>query len=156
MRRACSACSTPSNRCPRRPPHTAGAGRTHRLSGCAVTVVTEFPFEASGVLAFEEGVIEMSGPGAAYSGGADRVHLLLGLTPGTASTNADYDDAVRRAALRVADHLAAATATLTPPATEAFTLTPPERAVPRVVWVHQVRAQGPMVQTFLYGHEMSG
>src|SRR4029434_8174055 len=28
--------------------------------------------------------------------------------------------------------------------------------VPRVVWVHQVRAQGPMVQTFLYGHELSG
>ena len=138
------------------PPHTAGAGRTHRLSGCAVTVVTEFPFEASGVLAFEEGVIEMSGPGAAYSGGADRVHLLLGLTPGTASTNADYDDAVRRAALRVADHLAAATATLTPPETETLALTPPERTLPRVVWVHQVRAQGPMVQTFLYGHEMSG
>ena len=35
-------------------------------------------------------------------------------------------------------------------------LTPPERTLPRVVWVHQVRAQGPMVQTFLYGHEMSG
>jgi glycine reductase len=138
------------------PPHTAGAGRTHRLAGFAVTVVTEFPFSASGVLAFEEGLIETSDPGAAYCGGADRVHLLLVLTPGAASTNVDYDDAVRRAALRVADHLAAVTAPLTPPETAAFELTSPLRTLPRVVWVHQVRAQGPMVQTFLYGHEMSG
>src|SRR5262245_55305763 len=48
------------------PPHTAGHGRTHRLAGLAVVQVTEFPFPASGVQAFEEGLIEMSGPGAAY------------------------------------------------------------------------------------------
>jgi glycine reductase len=138
------------------PPITAGAGRTHRLAGCSVTVVTEFPFPASGVQAFEEGIIETSDPGAGFCAGADRVHLLLVLTPGLASTNVDYDDAVRRAALGVADHLASVTATLTPPEIETFELTPPDHVLPRVVWVHQVRAQGPMVQSFLYGHEMSG
>ena len=78
------------------------------------------------------------------------------LTAGTVSTNVEYDDAVRRAALRVADHLAAATVDLAPPALETFELTPPPDGLPRVVWVHQVRAQGPMVQTFLYGGEMTG
>ena len=138
------------------PPQTAGAGRTHRLAGISVTVVTEFPYPASGVQAFEEGLIETSGPGAAFCGAEDRVHLVLVLTAGTVSTNVEYDDAVRRAALRVADHLAAATADLALPAFETFELTPPCPRLPRVVWVHQVRAQGPMVQTFLYGHEMTG
>ena len=138
------------------PPHTAGAGRTHRLAGLAVTVVTEFPYPASGVQAFEEGLIETSGPGAAFCGAEERIHLLLVLTAGTASTNVEYDDAVRRASLRVADRLAAATAALAPPALEVFELMPPASTLPRVVWVHQVRAQGPMVQTFLYGHEMTG
>jgi glycine reductase len=138
------------------PPHTAGAGRTHRLAGVGVTVVTEFPYPASGVQAFEEGLIESSGPGAAFCGAEDRVHLVLLLTAGSVSTNVEYDDAVRRAALRVADHLAASTATLVPPACEVFELAAPAAPLPRVVWVHQVRAQGPMVQTFLYGHEMTG
>ena len=33
----------------------SAAGRTHRLSGFTVVQVTEFPFPASGVQAFEEG-----------------------------------------------------------------------------------------------------
>ena len=45
--------------------------------------VTEFPYPASGVQAFEEGIMEMSGPGAAYSACSDRVNLLLVLTPGS-------------------------------------------------------------------------
>jgi glycine reductase len=139
-------------------PVTCGTGRTHRLDGCTVVEVAEFPFAASGVQAFEEGVIEMSGPGAAYSGCADRANLVLTFTPGRVSDNVDYDDAIRRAGLCVAEALAAATRDLTPPVVERVDMAPDPAAagLPRVVWVHQVRAQGPMVQTFLYGHEMSG
>lgn len=136
------------------PPVTCGAGLTHRLEGFVVIEVSEFPFPAGGVHAFEEGVIEMSGPGAEFSGCADRVGLCLVLTPGAASSNVDYDDAIRRAALRVADHLARATHELAPPRVERFEQSPAP-GLPRIVWVHQVRAQGPMVQTFLYGHEMT-
>lgn len=138
------------------PPHTCGSGRTHRLEGFTVVEVTDFPFPASGVQAFEEGIIEMSGPGAAYSGCSDRFNLLLQMTPGAASTNIDYDDALRRAALRVADHLAGATRELTPPKLETFDLGEGKADLPRIVWVHLVRAQGPMVQTYVYGHEISG
>jgi glycine reductase len=138
------------------PPHTAGHGRTHRLSGFAVVEVTDFPFPASGVQAFEEGVIEMSGPGSAFSGCADRVNLCLVLTPGHVASNVDYDDAVRRAGLRVADDLAALTVGQTPERVETFDHGGDDGGRRRVVWVHQVRAQGPMVQTFLYGHEISG
>jgi len=66
------------------PPVTGGSGGSHRLEGFAVVEVTDFPFPAAGVQAFEEGIVEMSGPGAAYSGCADRVCLCLVLTPGSA------------------------------------------------------------------------
>ena len=75
----------------------AAPGRTHRLDGFTVAAVGDFPFPASGVHAFEEGVIEMSGPGAVYSGCSDRVNLLLEFVPGDVSTNLEYDDALRRA-----------------------------------------------------------
>ena len=138
------------------PPDTCGRGRTHRLDGFTAVAVTEFPFPAAGVQAFEEGIIEMSGPGAAYSGCADRVNLVLVLAPGAVASNVDYDDAVRRATLRVAEALAALTRHLAAARVERFALGPRRPDLLRVVWVHQVRAQGPMVQTFLYGHELSG
>ena len=118
--------------------------------------VTEFPYPASGVQAFEEGIVEMSGPGAEYCAASDRVNLLLVFTPGAVSTNIEYDDAVRRASLRVADRLAQATRQLTPAKLETFSLEAEIPGLPRIVWIHQVRSQGPMVQTFLYGHEFSG
>lgn len=138
------------------PPRTCGSGRTHRLDGFTVMQVTEFPYPASGVQAFEEGIVEMSGPGAQFSSASDRVNLLLVLTPGDVSTNLEYDDAVRRASLRVANFLAQATRDLAPPRLETFGTADHAAGLPRIVWIHQVRSQGPMIQTFLYGHEMSG
>ena len=63
---------------------------------------------------------------------------------------------MRRASLRVANFLAEATRDLTPPRLETFSTAEHTPGLPRVVWIHQVRSQGPMIQTFLYGHEMSG
>jgi glycine reductase len=136
------------------PPVTAGRGRTHRLAGFTVLNVAEFPFPASGVQSAQEGIVEMSGPGARYSGCADRVNLALVFGPGATTSNADYDDAIRRAGLRVALHLASVTATLSPPELEVFELRPGAGG-PRIAWVHQVRNQGPMVRTFLYGHDLA-
>ena len=138
------------------PPRICGSGLTHRLEGFTVIQVTDFPYPASGVQAFEEGIIEMTGPGAVYSACSDRVNLLLVLTPGAASNNIDYDDALRRAGLKVANYLAQVTKGLSPPVDETFSIRDETPGLPRVVWVHVVRAQGPMIQTFLYGHEMSG
>jgi glycine reductase len=98
----------------------------------------------------------MAGPGAVYSACSDRVNLLLVLTPGSVSNNIDYDDALRRAGLKAANYLAQVTKDLTPPAEESFSIGDEKPGLPRIVWVHVVRSQGPMIQTFLYGHEMSG
>ncbi|MGA8572748.1 MAG: glycine/sarcosine/betaine reductase component B subunit [Desulfobaccales bacterium] len=138
------------------PPRTCGSGRTHRLETFTVVEVGDFPFPASGVHAFEEGIIEMSGPGALYCGCSDRINLLLEFVPGEASTNLEYDDALRRASLSVAGFLAGVTRELAPPKMEVFEIGEETAGLPRLVWVHQVRAQGPMLQTHVYGHEFSG
>ena len=138
------------------PPRICGSGRTHRLEGFTVVEVSDFPFFASGVQAFEEGIIEMSGPGAVFSGCSDRTNLVLQFVPGATSSNLDYDDAVRRATLRVSHHLAGVTKELTPPSIDNFTTSTEVPGLPRIVWVHLVRGQGPMVQTYVYGHEISG
>ncbi|MCC7484394.1 MAG: hypothetical protein IT529_05350 [Burkholderiales bacterium] len=138
------------------PPRTCGSGRTHRLAGFTVMAVSDFPCPASGVQAFEEGIVEMSGPGAQYSSASDRVNLLLVFQPGAVSNNDEYDDAMRRATLRVAGTLAGATRGLAPPLLETFDSSREWPGLPRVVWIHQVRSQGPMVRTFLYGHDMTG
>jgi glycine reductase len=98
----------------------------------------------------------MSGPGAVYSGCSDRVNLLLEFVPGEVSNNLEYDDALRRATLRVAGYLAGVTRELVPSALEIFETDRETTGFPRIVWVHQVRAQGPMLQTHVYGHEFSG
>jgi glycine reductase len=138
------------------PPETCGSGRTHRLEGFTVVQVSEFPFPAAGVHAFEEGIIEMAGPGALYSGCSDRVNLVLAMTPGAVSSNEEYDDAMRRATLRVAGFLAESTRELVPPCIETFALNEVRSHLPRIVWLHQIRAQGPMVQTFLYSQQLTG
>ena len=68
------------------PPRTCGSGRTHRLETFTVVEVGDFPFPASGVHAFEEGIIEMSGPGALYCGCSDRINLLLEFVPSFAAS----------------------------------------------------------------------
>ena len=57
----------------------------------------------------------------------------------------------------MADDLAKATRELIPPEDKRPSISARRNpGLPRIVWVHLVRAQGPMIQTFLYGHEISG
>ena len=49
----------------------------------------------------------MSGVGAPYSYGSERFHLVLTLSPSAAVSNAGFDDALRRMALRLARFIAA-------------------------------------------------
>src|SRR5262245_10989071 len=63
------------------PPRTVGRGVTHRLGGVAVLESAVFPEVAIGGLEFNEGLIDMSGPGAAYSACSDTHDVVLVFTP---------------------------------------------------------------------------
>jgi sarcosine reductase len=132
-------------------PETVGRGVTLRLSGVGVLTSSRFPQPFSGLLAAREAIVDMSGTTAAYSPVSKFINLVLTLAPQPELDNADYDDAVRRASLRVADHLAGAALDRDPDEVDVFDFTSVDPSLPRVAYFYQAQGQGSMADTYLYG-----
>ncbi len=134
------------------PARTVGSGVTRRLSGVAVLESAQLPEPTSGILEFNEGIIDMSGPGAALCACSNTHNVVLLFRPQPGATNREFEAAIRLGTLRVARHLAEATLdAATPDEVEEFELGHADPALPRVAYVDQVQQQGFLVQTFLYG-----
>ncbi len=132
-------------------PETVGQGVTARLAGVGVTTSSRFPQPFSGLLAAREAIVDMSGATAVYSPVSEITHLVLSLAPQPELDNADYDDAIRRASLRVADHLAGAAVNRPPDETDVYDLSEVDPTLPTVAYFYQVQGQGSMADTYLYG-----
>lgn len=132
-------------------PETVGQGVTARLSGVGVMTTSRFPQPFSGLLAAREAVVDMSGSTAAYSPFSQITNLVLSLVPQPELDNADYDDAIRRAALRVADHLAGAAVGHQPNAVDVYDFSEVDPDLPKVAYFYQAQGQGSMADTYLYG-----
>jgi sarcosine reductase len=134
------------------PARTVGAGITRRLSGLAVLESAQLPEPTGGILEVNEGIIDMSGPGAPLCACSNTHNVVLLFTPRPGATNQEFEAAIRLGALRVSRRLAETTHDAGPPdEVEAFELGGADPALPRVVYVDQVQQQGFLVQTFLYG-----
>jgi len=139
------------------PPHTVGRGVTRRLGGLAVLECGVLPEAAVGGLEFNEGLIDMSGPGAAYSACSDTHNVVLIFTPRPGVTNRAFEAAFRLGALRVCHRLAQTTlGDVTPDDTERFELGGAGPDVPRVAYVDMVQQVGFLCQTLLYGQPVDG
>ena len=117
-----------------RPIETVGEGRTHRLSGMAVTEVSEVNWHEAGG-DFVEVFVDMSGPWAERLPLASLLNLCVVVEPDAALGNDAKNEAVHAAVLTVADRLAAATKDLEPPERELFELPSVDPALPRVVYI---------------------
>lgn len=134
------------------PARTVGGGVTRRLGGVAVLESARLPEPTHGILEFNEGIIDMSGPGAAVCACSETHNVVLLFTPRPGATNREFEAAIRLGALRVARRLAEATLNAgAPDEVEEFELGRPDPGLPRVVYVDQCQDQGFLVQTFLYG-----
>jgi sarcosine reductase len=134
------------------PARTVGDGVTRRLGGLAVLESAQLPDPTGGILEFNEGLIDMTGPGAAYCACSMTHNVVLLFTPRPGVTNRDYEAGIRLGALRVARRLAEATLELGhPDEVETFTLDHVDPELPRVAYADQVQQQGFLVQTYLYG-----
>ncbi|MBI1801759.1 MAG: beta-aspartyl-peptidase, partial [Chloroflexi bacterium] len=134
---------------------TVGRGVTARLAGLSVMTASRYPQPFSGLLAAREAIVDMSGPAALYSPFSRIINLVLSLAPqpGTVhiTDNHDYDDAVRRAGLLVADRLARLALGREPDETTVFDFSAREPSLPNVAYFYQAQGQGPMADTYLYG-----
>jgi glycine reductase len=136
------------------PPQTCGGGRTHKLLGFNLVQSAALPQVQHGVLSVREGIIDMAGPAAAYCGASETINLVAVFKPAPFATNSEFDAAIRRSSLRVAQLLAEATGPGEPDAVRRYELTNCPTDLPPVVYIAQVRQQGPLVQSFLYGHHL--
>ena len=125
-----------------------GAGTTHVLEN--VGVVTCGP-----VVAFQEGIIDMSGAGAEHTpfSGLWLVVVELAVVEGTDAHQ--HEAAIRSAGLFVADSLAASSAQIAADRTDEilWNRRPVDSSLPRIAYVDMVLSQGLLHDTYVLGRD---
>ena len=137
----------------------AGRGRTNRIEGIGVLSVCDWL--AAGYTQPEDlpdSLIDMGGPGAEMTRWGRTVNVVVRSVPVPGGPLRDVDRAVRRASLRVARELAVTT--IGTEASRIETIERPrthvDRDLPAICAILQVASEGPLTDTFLYGHEVGG
>ena len=131
---------------------TVGSGKTHVLRGMAVVT-------AGKIVGFQEGIIDMTGPGAQYTPFSKLNNLVVVCEPkeGYEEHKHQYERAVRLAGLRAATFIGELGRNVEPDETAEFeTLGIKEGMakypdLPRVAYVHMLQSQGLMHDTYVYG-----
>lgn len=129
---------------------TVGSGKTYALKGMAVVT-------AGKIVGFQEGVIDMTGPGADYTPFSKLNNLVMVIDPVDDLKQHDYEKAVRFAGFKVATYIGELARELTPDETfeyETYTIKEgmekfPE--LPRVAYVQMLQSQGLLHDTYVYG-----
>ena len=129
---------------------TVGEGKTYALKGMAVVT-------AGKIVGFQEGIIDMTGPGADYTPFSKTLNLVMVCEPVEGIKQHDYEKAVRFAGFRVAAYIGELARNLTPDETKVYeTCTIKEGFekypnLPRVAYVQMLQSQGLLHDTYVYG-----
>ncbi|HOL18273.1 MAG TPA: glycine/sarcosine/betaine reductase component B subunit [Bacillota bacterium] len=129
---------------------TVGSGRTHVLDGVAVVTTGK-------IVGFQEGIIDMGGPGAAYSPFSQTLNVVVKITPVEGLPQHKHEQAVRLAGLKAAAYLGNAGRELEPDQLEVYELgSYLENAaafpgLPKVVYLYMLQSQGLLHDTYVYG-----
>ncbi|MBF1053624.1 MAG: glycine/sarcosine/betaine reductase component B subunit [Parvimonas sp.] len=127
-----------------------GSGRTHVLKGTAVMTVGK-------IVGFQEGIIDMCGPGAEYTPFSKTINIVLNLEPAEGVETYAYEKAARMAGLKAATFLGLAGKEVEPDEVEVFETKPLfEQAeelkdLPKVAYVQMLQSQGLLHDTYVYG-----
>ncbi len=129
---------------------TVGSGKTHVLKGMAVVT-------AGRIVGFQEGVIDMTGPGAQYTPFSQTLNLVMVCEPVDGLKQHDYEKAVRLAGFRVAVALGELGRNVTPDETKVYETCGIKEGIekypdlPRVAYVQMLQSQGLLHDTYVYG-----
>ncbi|MBU5437864.1 glycine/sarcosine/betaine reductase component B subunit [Tissierella sp. MSJ-40] len=127
-----------------------GSGKTNVLKGCVVMTTGK-------IVGFQEGIVDMTGPGAEYTPFSKTINVVLKCDPVEGLKQHDHEKAVRFAGFKAAAYLAEVAKTLTPDTVEVFEVDPllegikkyPE--LPKVGYVQMLQTQGLLHDTYVYG-----
>jgi len=123
---------------------TVGSGRTNVLRGAALVTVGR-------IIGYQEGFIDMTGPGAQYSPFSETNNVVLILHPIDGLAGHAHEEAVRLAGLRAAVYLGEACKDIAPDELEVYELSPVDTALPKVAYVHPLLSEGLLHDTWFYG-----
>ena len=127
-----------------------GSGRTHVLRGAAVVTIGK-------IVGFQEGIIDMSGPGADYTPFSKTNNVIVKIEPVGGIKQHEHEYVVRLAGLRASNYLGAAAKDLAPDEVKVFETKPLLQqaaeypGLPKVVYVYMLQTQGLLHNTFYYG-----
>lgn len=127
-----------------------GEGRTHVLKGAAVVTTGK-------IVGFQEGIIDMTGPGAEYTPFSKTVNLVVIGEPVDGLSQHEHEEAVRLLGYRAAKYLGEAGRNVEPDKVETYETKPILQQVneypelPKVVYVYMLQTQGLLHDTYVYG-----
>ena len=127
-----------------------GSGKTNVLKGCTVMTTGK-------IVGFQEGIVDMTGPGAEYTPFSKTNNVVLICEPVEGLKQHDHERAVRLAGFKAAAYLAEAAKTLTPDTVEVFESLPLQESIkkypdlPKVGYVLMLQTQGLLHDTYVYG-----
>ncbi len=132
---------------------TVGSGRTHVLKGAAVVTTGK-------IVGFQEGIIDMTGPGAKYTPFSELFNLVMICEPADGLNQHGHEKALRLAGLKAANYLGKLGENVEPDEVEVFE-TPSLKEglakypdLPRVAYVQMLQTQGLLHDTYVYGVDM--
>ncbi|MBT9130588.1 MAG: Glycine reductase complex component B subunits alpha and beta [candidate division WS2 bacterium] len=131
-------------------PQPVGEGITNALKGVGVVTVGK-------MVAFQEGIIDMSGPGAQYSIFSRNINICLVIEPVEKLERYAHEEALRLAGFKTANYLAEASVNLEPCEVKHYVREPmvylsqkyPD--LPKVGYAKLILAQGLLHDTYVYG-----
>ena len=129
---------------------TVGTGKTNVLKGCAVVTTGK-------IVGFQEGIIDMMGPGAEYTPFSKLNNLVLVCNPVEGLKQHDHERAVRLAGLKAAAYLGETARSLTPDNVEVYETLPLLESIkkypnlPKIAYVQMLQSQGLLHDTYVYG-----
>lgn len=127
-----------------------GSGRTNVLKGAAVVTTGK-------VVAFQEGIIDMTGPGADYTPFSKTNNIVLVIQPKDGLKQHDHERTVRFAGLKAAAYLGEAGRNVEADEVKVYETLPLLQGIqkypdlPKVAYVQMLQSQGLMHDTYVYG-----
>lgn len=132
---------------------TVGGGRTNVLKGSAVVTTGK-------IVGFQEGIIDMTGPGAEYTPFSKLNNLVVICEPAEGLDQHAHEKAVRLAGLKAAAYIGRLAGEIEPDEIETFETPTVVEGVrnypdlPRVAYVQMLQTQGLLHDTYVYGVDM--
>ncbi|MGF1876916.1 glycine/sarcosine/betaine reductase component B subunit [Photobacterium frigidiphilum] len=132
-----------------------GEGRTHVLKGMAVVTTGE-------IVGFQEGIIDMSGPGAEFTPFSRTLNLVIQCEVEDSCNQYDHEAVVRLVGLEAGRWIGKLGEHITPDEIETYETKPlleqaaQHPTLPKVGYVYMLQSQGLLHDTYYYGVDVKG